>query len=548
MYKKILENNLIINKTSDFNSKIIEKIFNESINLHINTEICILESLILLIAISIIIYVIAKKINISYTLALMSSGIILSFIGLIPKIELTHDLLVMVFLPALLFEAALHFSANELKQYASTIVILAIPVVFLTAITIAIVLNLEIKTLGLYNSLLFTHLLLFGTLISATDPISVITLFKQLGVNKKLTTIIEGESLFNDASAIVLFTATLQIIKSEQIEIFNSILKLITVISGGIVIGIFSGIICNYLITIFRKDKIICIATTIATTYISYIMAEKINGSGILAAVISGLFVGNLNKKKDININTRISIMSFWEYMIFFIISIIFIMMGLEVNINTLIKEISLTIISFITVIMSRALSIIISIPFLKKIGQVLDLKSSIIILWGGLRGALSMVLVLALDETISNRNLLINMTFGVVMLSVLIQGSTMEMLLKKLNFISNKTNLSILLNKMIAKLYMIKKQQKSIKNLNKIDKIISKGLIIKIKKEKKKILTVIKNIKKDPGYIKAINNRINLLDSYINKLALESYDKIIKKGLITKDEINELLTEKNKE
>mgnify|MGYP001595379589 FL=1 len=273
MYKKILENNLIINKTSDFNSKIIEKIFNESINLHINTEICILESLILLIAISIIIYVIAKKINISYTLALMSSGIILSFIGLIPKIELTHDLLVMVFLPALLFEAALHFSANELKQYASTIVILAIPVVFLTAITIAIVLNLEIKTLGLYNSLLFTHLLLFGTLISATDPISVITLFKQLGVNKKLTTIIEGESLFNDASAIVLFTATLQIIKSEQIEIFNSILKLITVISGGIVIGIFSGIICNYLITIFRKDKIICIATTIATTYISYIMA-----------------------------------------------------------------------------------------------------------------------------------------------------------------------------------------------------------------------------------------------------------------------------------
>ena len=267
-----------------------------------------------------------------------------------------------------------------------------------------------------------------------------------------------------------------------------------------------------------------------------------------MAAVISGLFVGNLNKKKDININTRISIMSFWEYMIFFIISIIFIMMGLEVNINTLIKEISLTIISFITVIMSRALSIIISIPFLKKIGQVLDLKSSIIILWGGLRGALSMVLVLALDETISNRNLLINMTFGVVMLSVLIQGSTMEMLLKKLNFISNKTNLSILLNKMIAKLYMIKKQQKSIKNLNKIDKIISKGLIIKIKKEKKKILTVIKNIKKDPGYIKAINNRINLLDSYINKLALESYDKIIKKGLITKDEINELLTEKNKE
>lgn len=548
MYKKILENNLIINKTSGFNSKIIEKIFNESINLHINTEICILESLILLIAISIIIYVIAKKINISYTLALMSSGIILSFIGLIPKIELTHDLLVMVFLPALLFEAALHFSANELKQYASTIVILAVPVVFLTAITIAIVLNLEIKTLGLYNNLLFTHLLLFGTLISATDPISVITLFKQLGVNKKLTTIIEGESLFNDASAIVLFTATLQIIKSEQIEIFNSILKLITVISGGIVIGIFSGIICNYLITIFRKDKIICIATTIATTYISYIMAEKINGSGILAAVISGLFVGNLNKKKDININTRISIMSFWEYMIFFIISIIFIMMGLEVNINTLIKEISLTIISFITVIMSRALSIIISIPFLKKIGQVLDLKSSIIILWGGLRGALSMVLVLALDETISNRNLLINMTFGVVMLSVLIQGSTMEMLLKKLNFISNKTNLSILLNKMIAKLYMIKKQQKSIKNLNKIDKIISKGLIIKIKKEKKKILTVIKNIKKDPGYIKAINNRINLLDSYINKLALESYDKIIKKGLITKDEINELLTEKNKE
>lgn len=549
MFDHIFNRNIIFSILSKNNDNLnaIEKIFNETLYIHKYAEIQTIESIVILIIFSTMIYTFSQKIKLPYTLTLMISGLLMSFFGWIPKIELTHDLLVVIFLPALLFEAAIHFSARELKQYATTITVLAAPVVFLTALTTAIVLNIEITTLGIYNKLSFLYLLLFGTLISATDPISVITLFKQLGVNKRLLIIIEGESLFNDGTAIVFFIVTLQIIKSGQLNIYKSLLKLFTVVFGGMITGSIIGIISNLFITIFRKDKIICIAITIATTYGSYILAEKINGSGILAAVISGLFVGNLNKKEKMNIDTKIAIASFWEYIVFFIISIIFLMMGLEVNIKTLINSISIIIISFITVIISRAMTLIISLPLLKKIGQPIDIKSAIVILWGGLRGALSMVLVLSLDETITNRNILITMTFGVVLLSVFIQGSTMEFLLKKLNFISSKSNLIFIINKQIIKLYLIKKQKKEIKKMINQDKIISKGLLIKLKKEKNKIIKNLKNFKKDPGYIKAVAERINIIEDYLSKITINSYNNLLKKGLISKEEINDISNEYDK-
>ena len=150
-------------------------------------------------------------------------GLTLSIFKIIPDIKLTHDLLMIVFLPALLFEAAIHFPAHELKQYAPTIATLAAPGVLLTAFGTAFVLNLEFATFGLGQEFGFSHVLLFGTIIAATDPISVINLLRSFGVDKKISLLIEGESLFNDGTAIVLFLVVLEAITTQTFSLTESI-------------------------------------------------------------------------------------------------------------------------------------------------------------------------------------------------------------------------------------------------------------------------------------------------------------------------------------
>jgi len=506
-------------------------------------ELATIEAFVVLIMSATIVGIVAHKIKIPYTVSLLLVGLLLSALGINPHVKLTHDLLMMVFLPALLFEAAIHFPANELKQYAPTIATLAAPGVLLTAFGTAFVLNFGFTTFGLGQDFGFSHVLLFGTIIAATDPISVINLLRSFGVNKKISLLIEGESLFNDGTAIVLFTVVLESITAQHFSLSNSIKNFFFVAVGGIIIGTFLGLFAS-LIANFLEDHLISIALTTVTAYGSYLIAHKIEVSGVLATVAAGLFVGNMGKKNSMKPTTRIAVIAFWEYIAFFVSSIVFLMMGLEINPSLLIKHLDLIFLAFFAVLTSRAISVYLPLPILKKFGQIIPLKNATIMWWGGLRGALSMVLVLSLPDNLPIKKLLITITFGVVVLSIVVQGVLMGQLLRILNLISNRTTAMSFISKSLAKLRAIKSQQKELKKIN-IDKLPGIQILkTKLKIQKAKILKSLKNKRNNYNFINASKKKIQDIEEQLINITIDSYRESYKNNIIIEKETIDLISE----
>ncbi len=509
-----------------------------------NGDLETIRSLVSLMLTATIVGVIAARIKLPYTVSLVLVGIGLNALGILPNLKLTHDLLLMVFLPALLFEAAIHFPANELKQFAPTIIVLAVPGVLLTAIATALVLQLEVSTFSLTQPVGFTHFLLFGTIIAATDPISVISLLRQLGVNRKLSVLIEGESLFNDGTAIVLYSVMLDMIIMERFNLSTSFVQLIVVSMGGIFIGAVLGLFASLMIS-FIEDHLFSIAITTVTAYGAYLIAEEFEVSGILATVVAGLFVGNMGKKKSMNPTTRIAVTSFWEYLAFFISSIVFLMMGHEVNLLLLFNHIELIIFAFCAVLASRAASVFLPIPFLKRFfHQNINYRNGTVLWWAGLRGSLSMVLVLSLPEEMEVREILVAMTFGVVVLSVVLQGTTIGLLLKWLDLVPNRTASSIFLAKNLARLKAIKAQTEAVSQMSFTELPVAKEISTRLKTERSEILKLLEERSQDPEFLKAAADRIHTIENHLEDTAKDSYRESLASNLLTDQDMQELTSE----
>ena len=499
-----------------------------------------IQALVVLMIAATIVGVVASRIRLPYTVSLILVGIGLHALGVLPHIKLTHDLLMTVFLPALLFEAAIHFPASELKQVAPAISILAAPGVLLTALATALVLQLEFSTFGLSHPVGFMHFLLFGTIIAATDPISVISLLRQLGVDRKLSVLIEGESLFNDGTAIVLYSVVLGMLSSGHLDVSSAILQLIVMSVGGIVIGAILGLFASLLIS-FMEDHLFSIAITTVTAYGTYLLAEGIGVSGILATVVAGLFVGNIGKKKGMSPTTRMAVVSFWEYVAFFISSLVFLMMGLEVSVPLLFYNKELILFAFLAVLLSRAISVFLPIPLLRRVGQPIDFKKGTVLWWAGLRGSLSMVLVLSLPESLEVRHILIAMTFGVVVLSVVVQGTTMGPLLRLLGMVPKRTDAAIFLSKGLARLRAIRAQQHTVSHLLSQDLPIAHDLSNKLKVERAQILTSLDERSSEPEFAEALAERLTAIEQDLQAVARDSYRESLQDNLLTDKEVLEL-------
>jgi CPA1 family monovalent cation:H+ antiporter len=503
-------------------------------------ELETIQALVLLMIAATIVGVVASRVKLPYTVSLVLVGIGLKALGIAPEFKLTHDLLMMVFLPALLFEAAIHFPANELKQFAPSIAALALPGVLLTAIATALVLQVEFSTFGLKHPVGFVHFLLFGTIIAATDPVSVITLFRQLGVDRKLSVLIEGESLFNDGTAIVLYSIVLGMLNAGHLDISDGLIKLVMVSAGGIFIGAVLGLFASFVVSLM-EDHLISIAVTTVTAYGSYLLAEEFGVSGILATVVAGLFVGNIGKKKGMSPNTRIAVVSFWEYVAFFVGSIVFLMMGLEVSVPLLLSHSTLIFFAFCAVLASRAVCVFLPVPVLRRVGQPVSYRSATVLWWAGLRGSLSMVLVLSLPKEMEVRDTLIAMTFGVVVLSVVLQGSTMGPLLKMLKFVSVRSEAAAFLGKSLARLRAIKAQLEAVSRLASQDLPATKQIIARLQTERAEVLGGLEARGNDPEFALASTGRLKTFEKHLKQVAWSSYRESLEANLLTEKEAHEL-------
>ena len=368
-----------------------------------------------------------RRFRIPYTVALVVVGLLITFRSPI-QFELTPELILGLFLPPLVFEAAFHLNLTELRRNLSAIILLAVPGVILTTLIVG-------GILALVTPLGWPLAMVFGALISATDPIAVVALFRKLGVPKRLAVLVEAESLFNDGTAIVTFNLMLAIALTGHFDLAGGVLEFLQVAIGGIVVGLALGWIIAQLIE--RVDDYL-IETTLTTVlaFGAYLLAERLHLSGVLAVVAAGLVNGNIGPR-GMSPTTRIVLFNFWEYVAFLANSLVFLLIGLKVNISALVVSWQPVLWAILAVLIARVVIVYGLSWVVNRVAEPVSANWQHILSWGGLRGAICLALVLTLPASFgSNRDLLQVMAVGVVLFTLLAQGTTMHSLIDRLHIV----------------------------------------------------------------------------------------------------------------
>ena len=377
-----------------------------------------------------------RRVAIPYSVALVLAGLALGFVHGFPAPKLTKGLLFNLFLPGLLFEAAFHIEFKQFWRNRLAISSLALPgVVVATALT-AVILAPVVNTLRLEQDFTWRHALVFGALISATDPIAVIAIFKNLGVPKRLAVLLDGESLLNDGTAIVFFTLSLALVSGTEVRAGGLAVDFFRIVGLGALIGTGVGLAVSQIIKQV-DDPMIEISLTTIAAYGSFLAAEHFNYSGVIATVCAGMLCGNYAARVGMSPSTRVAVEAFWEYVSFALNSIVFLLIGLEVRFQSLLASWRAILVAYAVVTIARVLIIFAATWLLRRTREQIPWSWSLILTWGGLRGGLPMVLALSLAPAFPHHDLIVSMTFGVVILSILVHGLTMSPLLRWLGIVA---------------------------------------------------------------------------------------------------------------
>jgi Na+:H+ antiporter len=392
----------------------------------------------LLIAASLI-AVLAARLRIPYTVALVLGGLALGSVHLpIVDVLISHkpdwlmpSVTLVVFLPPLLFEGSLKLQVGQLRQNARPIVLLA---------TVGVLAATLITGFAAHWVLGFPILvgLTFGAITAATDPISVLSIFKEAAVTKRLSTIVESESLFNDGTAAVLYGILAAGVATGNLGIGNGVQSFFVDVLGGVGVGLAMGYVFSKLTEKIDEPRIEITLTTILA-YGSYLTAQSLQLSGVIATVTAGLTIGNLGAKVGMSARTRLALWSFWEYFSFVINSLVFLLIGLQVRIGTLLHAWQATLLAIGTVLLGRIVSVYGLIPISNLFGAKVPSRWQHVLVAGGIRGALSLALALSLAGTFPDREQILAMTFGIVAFTIVVQGLTIKPLLRVLGMATTR-------------------------------------------------------------------------------------------------------------
>lgn len=445
------------------------------------------ESVILILfVISSIVAIFARKVNLPYTVALLAVGLFLGTLHILNPPHLTQELLYDIFLPPLIYEAGIHLRFNDIKRDFWVIATLVIPGVILSTIATAAVLIFASTEFEHFSIINWSIGILFGAAVAATDPVAVLAIFKKLGAPRRLRILIESESLLNDGTAIVVFIIALQLLQGSIHSFQEAFVNFFYIVGFGLAIGVIIGLV----IAVSMKhidDAMIAITLTTVAAYTSFLIAQKIGVSGVMSTVAAGLVSGERGLSKVNFPSIRISTENFWEFIVFAMNSLIFLLMGFEIDIKMLLLIWPIVLLAYIAVLIARSVIVLLTWILYYPTKYKFPLKWSFVLTWGGLRGALSMVLALSIPESFAFRELIITMVFGVVLLSILIQGLTIAPILKLFNIISPvssvktyellKTQIALLQNSLDEIEYMQKRRMLSEKSAQIIKEEFSKEL-----------------------------------------------------------------------
>jgi len=383
-----------------------------------------------------------------------------------------------VFLPTLIFEAAFAMDVHTFRKSVGNASILAIPgIIIALVLTGALVIGLDIAGIGL-SGWGWPMALMFGAVVSATDPVAVVSILKELGASKKLGTLIEGESLLNDGTAIVIFMVLLMSITGEASD-SSPIVEFLRVAIGGTLIGIIVGALTiNWVRRVFN-DALVEISVIIAAAYITFYMCEHFfHVSGVLGLVALGLAMASIGRTR-ISPEVEHFLHEFWELAAFIANTLIFLIVGVVIAQQADItgKNLLLLGIIYVGVHIIRAIVIALFYPAMKRIGYGLSRKDSYVLWWGALRGAIGLALALIVvgEESIPQeiRSQFLFLTAGLVILTLLVNATTMKFLVAKLGL--TKISPAKALMRSNANLYLRQSTENSLEKI-KEDRFMSRA------------------------------------------------------------------------
>jgi CPA1 family monovalent cation:H+ antiporter len=385
-----------------------------------------------LLLVAIVVALVARRLRLPYTVGLVLTGMLLAVSRVELGGHLTHDFIFDVVLPPLLFEAALNISWRELRRDLVPVLVLAIVGTVGAAATV---------TAGLVLALGWPiqPALLFGALIAATDPVAVIAMFKDNGVEGRLRLLVEAESLFNDGVAAVLFVLAFAWVETGAASTglpFHDILWTLAVAVLG---GTVCGLVCASATIVLAgrtTDHLVESTLTTVAAYGSFLLADRLHGSGVLATVAAGLVIGNFRPLKRngqvwLSQRGREFILALWEFVAFLANSLVFLLIGSAVATLSFdqlqYREIAIIL---VLVLLSRAATVYpLSLVFSWS-RWAIGIVDQHILWWGGLRGALALALALSLPSELPYHDTILIATFAVVAFSILVQGLTMPLML----------------------------------------------------------------------------------------------------------------------
>ncbi|UBF30686.1 sodium:proton antiporter (plasmid) [Kovacikia minuta CCNUW1] len=370
--------------------------------------------------------------RIPYTLLLVIVGLGLASLD-VRLVNLSPALILSIFLPPLVFEAAWNLQWARLKRDLVPICLLAIAGVLISIAGIAIGLN-QLVGLSLPTALLI------GASLSATDPVSVVALFRALGVDKRLSTLMEGESLFNDGMAIVAFSFLLAFaLGTANFQVQSILMQFFSVVGIGIGVGCLIGFGLSYLTQRFDLP-LVEQSLTLVSAYGTYLLVEDLGGSGVIGVVTTGLILGNFGSRIGMNPRTRVIVTEFWDFLAFFVNSIVFLLIGDQIRFAILGRNLGVIAATVGAMLLTRAISVYGLGWISNRITQAdISMPDQTVLWWGGLRGSVSIALALSIPAVLPDREGIIATVFGAVLFTLLIQGLTIPPLLKQLNLLGNQ-------------------------------------------------------------------------------------------------------------
>lgn len=388
-----------------------------------------------LLVIAILVAIVARRLSLPYTVGLVAAGAALAFSRYDTGIALTHDIIFDAILPPLLFEAALNIPWHELRRDMVPVLVLSI---------LGVVVSAGIVSGGMVWLLAWplASALTLGVLIAATDPVAVIAMFKDTGIGGRLRLLVESESLFNDGVAAVLFGLVFSWAQARSGSALDAGWAVVTTSGGGIAIGLIAGAI-GIAIMGRTREHIVEAAVTAVVAYGSFLLAEYFHVSGVLATVSAGLLVGSLGlrgsgKIPGLSAQGRVFVLELWDFAAFLANSLVFLLIGATVaRIPFAQLGYAALGIAIALVLVGRALTVYpISLAF-RGSRWAMSAAEQHVLWWGGLRGALALALTLSLPSSVPLRDDIVIVTFGVVAFSVLAQGLTMPLLLRRLGLLA---------------------------------------------------------------------------------------------------------------